>query len=94
MKKLLWCLGALTMAPMLFAQDESQNRLDRWLNEEAQRDYDRRGLWYGTPGVRAGDDMLRPTIELFRRPSGLLDFRPRPIPPATDDRIDRDTTDY
>jgi hypothetical protein len=37
-------------------------------------------LWYGTPGVRAGGDWLVPLIDLIRRPSSFLDFRPRKVP--------------
>jgi hypothetical protein len=43
-------------------------------------------LWYGTPGVRAGGDLIRPLIDLFRRPSGLLDFTPRKVPRTLPDR--------
>ncbi len=44
----------------LSGQVRPQSNPDRWLNREAQRDFDRRGLWYGTPQVRAGDDFLDP----------------------------------
>jgi hypothetical protein len=37
-------------------------------------------LWYGTPAVRAGGDLLVPLIDLIRRPSSLLDFSPRKVP--------------
>ena len=36
-------------------------------------------LWYGTPGVRPGGDLLGPVIDLVRDPSGLLDPRPRKV---------------
>jgi hypothetical protein len=43
-------------------------------------------LWYGVPGVRPGGDLLGPILELIRKPSGLLDFRPRQIPSYLPDR--------
>ena len=48
-------------------------------------------LWYGTPGVRPGGDLLGPILDLARRPSGLLDFRPRRVPPYLPDR---DTAEF
>jgi hypothetical protein len=62
------------------AQDERRSDTDDWINRGLQRDAAHRGLWYGAPGVRAGEDLLGPILELIRRPSGLLDFRPRRIP--------------
>jgi hypothetical protein len=48
---------------------------------------DRSGdLWYGTPEVRPGGDLLGPIVELIRRPAGLLDFRPRKVPRYLPDR--------
>jgi hypothetical protein len=43
-------------------------------------------LWYGTPGVRPGVDLLGPLRDLIRKPSGLLDFRPRKIESGLPDR--------
>lgn len=43
-------------------------------------------LWFGTPRVRAGGDLLVPLIDLIRRPSSLLDFRPRNVPKDLPDR--------
>ena len=43
-------------------------------------------LWYGTPGVRPGGDLLAPVIDLVLRPSSVLDFRPRKIVPWLPDR--------
>lgn len=43
-------------------------------------------LWYGTPGVRPGGDLIGPLIDLVRKPSGLLDFGPRRIRPWLPDR--------
>jgi len=43
-------------------------------------------LWYGTPGVRPGGDLLVPVIDLVLRPSAILDFRPRKIVPWLPDR--------
>jgi hypothetical protein len=45
-----------------------------------------RDLWYGTPGVRPGGDLLVPLFDLIRHPSGVLDFRPRQIPGYVPDR--------
>ena len=48
---------------------------------------DRSGdLWYGTPGVRPGGDLLVPIAELIRKPSGLLDFKPRRVERYLPDR--------
>jgi len=43
-------------------------------------------LWYGTPGIRPGGDLLVPIIDLVLRPSAILDFRPRKIVPWLPDR--------
>ena len=43
-------------------------------------------LWYGTPEVRPGGDLLAPVIDLVLRPSSVLDFRPRKIVPWLPDR--------
>lgn len=45
-----------------------------------------RDLWYGTPGIRPGGDLLRPLIDLVHRPSSLLDFTPRKVVPFLPDR--------
>ncbi|HXG61886.1 MAG TPA: hypothetical protein VNO22_10955 [Planctomycetota bacterium] len=50
---------------------------DAWLNDAVVRDMERSGLWYGTPGVRPGEDMLGPLLRLVREPARLLDFSPR-----------------
>ncbi len=55
-----------------YLEEEGQNSLERFWQEESRRD-----LWYGTPGARLGSDMLGPVLEIFRKPSSLLDFRPR-----------------
>ena len=48
---------------------------------------DRSGdLWYGTPGIRPGGDLLGPILELIRKPAGLLDFSPRKVPRYLPDR--------
>lgn len=48
---------------------------------------DRSGdLWYGTPGVRPGGDLLVPIRDLLRNPSSLLDFRPRKVASWLPDR--------
>jgi hypothetical protein len=38
-----------------------------------------RDLWCGTPRAMPGGDLLRPILALVRRPSRLLDFRPRSV---------------
>jgi hypothetical protein len=43
-------------------------------------------LWYGTPGVRPGGDLIEPIRDLVRNPSGLLDFRPRKVQSFLPDR--------
>ena len=43
-------------------------------------------LWYGTPGVRPGGDLLGPIIDLVRKPSSLFDFRLRKVPSYLPDR--------
>jgi len=43
-------------------------------------------LWYGTPGVRPGGDLLVPIIDLIRKPSGVLDFKPRRVERFLPDR--------
>lgn len=50
-----------------------------------------RDLWYGTPGVRPGGDLLGPIIDLVKDPSGLLDFRPRKVSTYLPDR---DTAEF
>jgi len=76
-------------SPILYSlQEETPRAPDRVPEPElpgkqAERSDD---LWYGTPGIRAGGDLLRPIIELLRRPSGLLDFKPRRVPSHLPDR--------
>jgi len=55
--------------------------LDRTPTEQRTDD-----LWYGTPGVRPGGDLIGPVRDLIRKPSGLLDFRPRKVPSYLPDR--------
>jgi hypothetical protein len=43
-------------------------------------------LWYGTPDVRPGGDLLGPILDLVRNPSGLLDFKPRKVRSGLPDR--------
>jgi hypothetical protein len=83
----------------VWAQEDAP-RPPRPFQEERRRDSDldrgpfyriERGdlspdLWYGTPRVRAGGDLLVPLIDLIRRPSSLLDFRPRNVPRVLPDR--------
>jgi hypothetical protein len=92
--KLLIILATLVVScpAQVWAQGEASHS-PRSSQEERRRDFDldRRNnqwiewqetspdLWYGTPGVRAGGDLLVPLIDLIRQPSGVLDFRPRKV---------------
>lgn len=73
---------------VLLAQDPYELARDRGLNRELPR-LDDPGLWYGTPGVRPGYDLIGPLRELNRRPEGLLDFRPRKDPGYVDPDLRR-----
>ena len=63
-----------------------------WVGE-ARRDpaVGSRDLWYGTPGVRSGGDLLGPILELVKRPSGLLDLQPRKV---SSDLPDQETAEF
>jgi len=62
--------------------------------EKARQDYFRMkaaaeqspDLWYGIPEVRPGGDLLGPIRDIIRKPSGLLDFRPRRVERYLPDR--------
>ena len=43
-------------------------------------------LWYGTPGVRPGGDLLVPIVQLLRKPAEVLDFSPRKVERFLPDR--------
>jgi hypothetical protein len=43
-------------------------------------------LWYAMPGVRPGGDLIGPITDLVRKPSGLLDVKPRKVPSYLPDR--------
>lgn len=82
----------LLLAALMTTQDPWELGRDRGLNKEAPRDYGNPGLWYGTPGVRPGGDLIAPILDLIRRPEGLFDFRPRRDPGYVDpdrERFDR-----
>jgi hypothetical protein len=76
-------------APIPYSLQEDAPRVPDMVREfdfrspRADRSAD---LWYGTPGVRPGGDLLGPILSLVRKPSGLLDFRPRNIPSWLPDR--------
>ena len=89
MRTILLALGLFIQSgpPTVAAVQEGEPSVRRSREEPLERvrlDYFRMktqedrspDLWYGTPGVRAGGDLLGPIWELVRRPSGLLDFRP------------------
>jgi len=97
--RILAAFGVLALfgAPAFAAAQEEEMPSARSLEERLERarqDYfklkleeDRStDLWYGTPGVRPGGDLLGPIVDLVRKPSGLLDFRPRPVPRYLPDR--------
>jgi hypothetical protein len=72
----------------LLSQDPYELGRDRGLNKELPR-LDDPGSWYGTPGVRPGNDLIGPLRELIRRPEGLPDFRPRKVPGYVDPDLER-----
>ena len=79
----------LLLAVLTTTQDPWELGRDRGLNKEIPRDYGNPGLWYGTPGVRPGDDLIGPIRRLNRRPEGLYDFHPRRDPGYQDPDLER-----
>ena len=86
---------AIVLAAPLAAQEEpappARNHQEK--PARAPRDFMRTpteerstDLWYGTPGVQPGGDLIGPVRDLVRKPSGLLDFRPRKVQPFLPDR--------
>ena len=73
----------------LTTQDPWEQGRDRGLNKELPRDYGNPGLWYGTPGVMPGNDLIGPLRELNRDPHRLFDFRPRRLPGTEDPELKR-----
>jgi hypothetical protein len=90
MNKVLIVLAALVVScsAQVWAQEERRRDidLDRWNNQRIEWEDRSQDLWYGTPGVRVGGDLLVPLIDMIRRPSSLLDFRPRKVPSYLPDR--------
>jgi hypothetical protein len=101
MKLLLFAVATAVTAPPVGTRVQEEpafgpyvQRDDRRADLERERSLDsvyRRedlpaDLWYGTPGVRPGGDLLVPVIDLVLRPSSILDFRPRKIVPWLPDR--------
>jgi len=100
MRKLLTAMAAVGC--MLFplrsalAQDEKpeawrtaeQERIRRMEWDALHRKLEDRSadLWYGTPGVRPGGDLLVPIRDLIRNPIGIFDFRPRKVASWLPDR--------
>lgn len=79
----------LLLAALMTPQDPWELGRDRGLNKELPRDSGNPGLWYGTPGVRPGGDLIRPILDLIRRPEGIFDFRPRRDPGYEDADLER-----
>jgi len=67
---------------------QARTNPDDWLNQGLRVRANQEGLWYGTPGVRAGEDILGPIQDLLRRPAGLLDFSPRRSPSTLDPELE------
>ena len=90
MKRLLTMLTLMMLAwpGLLRAQEEPTRPYDRdpWLDGLTEQEERPRDLWYGTPGVRADNDLLRALLDLLRNPSHILDFKPRRGIPAPTDR--------
>lgn len=74
---------------LLALQDPWELAEDRGLNRELPRDGGNPGLWYGTPGVEPGNDLIGPLRELRREPRGWRDFRPRRVPGYVDPDLER-----
>ena len=74
---LLTVMLPVASAPGVPPPDDPPAPPDAWLNDAVVREMERSGLWYGTPGVRAGEDMLGPLLRRIRNPSRLLDFSAR-----------------
>jgi len=67
-------------------RDREARDLEHQLPLKAQVFERRDDLWYATPGVRPGGDLLKALWDLLRRPSDLLDFRARRVPSWLPDR--------
>ena len=86
-------MWTLLLALGLLGGQEDDRSLEQRL-ERARQDYHRMkaeadpspDLWYGTPGVRPGGDLIGPIGDLIRRPSGLVDFKPRKVERYLPDR--------
>ena len=70
------------------AQEERSRPPDRVPAPEFPAPWEGRSddLWYGASGIRPGGDLLEPILELVRKPSSILDFRPRKVPSCLPDR--------
>jgi len=68
------------------AAEQERIRMMEW--ESLHRKLEDRSpdLWYGTPGVRAGGDLLVPIRDLLRNPLSIFDFRPRKVASWLPDR--------
>jgi hypothetical protein len=71
-----------------WADSQEQEKLQRAQREllELRAEDKSPDLWYRTPGVRPGGDLLEPVMDLLRKPSGLLDFKPRKVQSWLPDR--------
>jgi hypothetical protein len=82
-------LRAQDPSPLPYGLEDETNAhasIDRWTTGMVDGSDIPRDLWYGTPGVRVGEDLLGPIMDLVRRPSSLLDFTPRKVKSYLTDR--------
>ena len=99
MKSILIAFGAMALfaCPTVASGQEDQASASGWSEErleKARKEYFKLksgperspDLWYGTPGVRTGGDLIGPVSDLLRKPSGLVDFKPRKVEPWLPDR--------
>jgi len=96
MRSILLAFGGIVLAALPMAAQEDPAPPARSQQEKparAPRDFMRTpseerstDLWYGTPGVQPGGDLIGPIRDIVRKPSSLLDFRPRKVQPFLPDR--------
>ena len=77
----MWTL----LMSVLLVQDPAELARDRGLNLPSPRDVEPPGLWYGTPGLRANDNLL----DVLFEPRRLLEWSPRKRPGGLDPDVER-----